>query len=116
MGSFVEAAKTSEFAAGTKKKVLIQGQEILLAKVGDSYYAIGNRCSHMGGDLSAGKLDGTIITCPRHGSQFDVRDGTVIRWMKGSGLSAAVGKALKSPRAVPKYNVRVEGDTISIEV
>ena len=116
MGNFVEAGKTSEFKAGTKKKVLIQGHEILLAKVGDSYYAIGNRCAHMGGDLSAGKLEGTIITCPRHGSQFDVRDGTNIRWMKGAGFGAAVGKVLKSPRPVPKYNVRVEGDTISIEV
>jgi 3-phenylpropionate/trans-cinnamate dioxygenase ferredoxin subunit len=116
MGSFVEAGKTSEFEAGTKKKLIIQGQEILLAKVGDSYYAIGNRCAHMGGDLSAGKLEGTIITCPRHGSQFDVRDGKVIRWMKGAGLFAAMGKVLKSPRPMPTYKVRVEGDTISIEV
>jgi len=116
MGSFIEAGKTSEFEAGTKKKVLVQGLEILLVKVGDSYYAIGNSCAHMGGDLSAGKLEGNIITCPRHGSQFDVRDGTNIRWMKGAGFGAAVGKVLKSPRPVPKYNVKVEGNTIWIEV
>jgi len=116
MGSFVEAGKTSEFEAGTRKKLIIQGQEILLAKVGDSYYAIGNRCAHMAGDLSAGKLEGAIITCPRHGSQFDVRDGKNLRWMKGSGLFAAVGKVLKSPRPVPTYKVRIDGDIISIEV
>jgi nitrite reductase/ring-hydroxylating ferredoxin subunit len=80
------------------------------------YYAIANRCAHMGGDLSAGKLEGAIITCPRHGSQFDVRDGTNIRWMKGAGVLAAAGKVLKSPRPVPKYNVKVEGNTIWIEV
>jgi nitrite reductase/ring-hydroxylating ferredoxin subunit len=116
MGSFVEAGKTSEFAAGTMKKVLVQGHEILLAKVGESFYAVGNRCAHMGGDLSAGKLEGNIITCPRHGSQYDIRDGTNIRWMKGAGLMAAVGKVLKSPRPVPKYNVKVEGSTILVEI
>jgi nitrite reductase/ring-hydroxylating ferredoxin subunit len=116
MSSFVEAGKTSEFQAGTMKKVLVQGHEILLAKVGESYYAVSNHCPHMEGDLSAGKLEGNIITCPRHGSQFDIRDGTNIRWMKGTGFGAAVGKVLKSPRPVPKYNVKVEGNTILVEV
>ena len=116
MGKYIKAGNIGELKDGSKKKVTIEGQEILLAKVGESYYAIGNRCAHMGGDLSAGKLEGTIITCPRHGSQFDVRDGKVIRWMKGAGLFAAMGKVLKSPRPVPKYAVKVEGDTILIEV
>ncbi len=116
MGSFVEASKTSEFEAGTKKKLIIQGQEILLTRVGNEYYAIGNRCPHMGGDLSMGVLEGTIITCPRHTSQFDVRDGKVIRWMKGTGMAAAIGKVIKAPRPAAKYNVKVEGDTILIEV
>jgi len=116
MGKYIKAGNTGEFKDGSKKKVTIEGQEILLARVGNNYYAIGNRCAHMGGDLSMGMLEGTIITCPRHGSQFDVRDGKNIRWMRGVGLFAAVGKTLKSPRPVPKYNVKVEGDTISIEV
>ena len=116
MGNYVKAGNTGEFKDGSKKKVSVEGHEILLVRVGDVYYAISNRCAHMGGDLSTGKLEGTIITCPRHGSQFDVRDGKVIRWMKGSGLLAAAGTALKSPRPVPKYNVKVEGNTIWIEV
>jgi nitrite reductase/ring-hydroxylating ferredoxin subunit len=116
MGNYVKAGNTGEFKDGSKKKVSVEGQEILLVRVGDAYYAIGNRCSHMGGDLSAGNLEGNIVTCPRHGSQYDIRDGTNIRWMKGAGFAAAVEKALKSPRPVPKYNVKVEGDTIRIEV
>ncbi len=44
----------------------------LLARVGDKYYAADNRCPHMGGKLSPGKLEGTVVTCPRHGSQFDL--------------------------------------------
>jgi 3-phenylpropionate/trans-cinnamate dioxygenase ferredoxin subunit len=116
MGTYVIAAKTSEFQNGSKKKVSVQGQEIMLARVGDKYYAIGNRCAHMGGDLSAGKLEGTTITCPRHGSQYDIRDGHNIRWMTGSGLIVAMNKVVKSPRGVSSYKVKVEGDAVMIEV
>ena len=116
MGSLVEAGKTSEFGDGTKKKVLAQGQEILLVKFRDKYYAVSNRCPHLGGDLSAGSLEGTVITCPRHGSQFDLRDGKVNRWLKGSGLFSAVGKALKPPKPLNTYNVKVEGDAVLIEI
>ena len=115
MGSFIEAGKTSEFQNGSKKKVTVQGQEIMLARVGDKYYATKNRCPHMGGDLSAGKLEGTIVTCPRHGSQFDITDGHNVRWMKGTGLAAAIGKVAKSPRPITTYNVKIDGNTILIE-
>ena len=116
MGKYVPAGTTGEFSEGTRKKVTVEGQEILLAKVGGKYYAVGNRCTHLAGDLSAGKLEGKIITCPRHGSQFDVTSGQVVRWMKGSGIAAALGKALKGPKPLPTYPVKVEGDTISVEV
>jgi nitrite reductase/ring-hydroxylating ferredoxin subunit len=116
MGSFVEAGKTSEFRDGTKKKVSVQGHEILLARVEDGYYAVGNRCTHLGGDLTAGKLEGIVITCPKHGSQFDLRDGRVVRWLKGSGLFSAVGKALKPAKPLETYNVKIEGDTVLIEI
>jgi 3-phenylpropionate/trans-cinnamate dioxygenase ferredoxin subunit len=116
MANYVKVGNTGEFKDGSKKKVSVEGQEIMIARVGNSYYAVGNRCAHMGGDLSAGTLEGTIITCPRHGSQFDVRDGKNIRWMKGSGVFATIGKALKSPRPIPTYKVKVEGDAISVEV
>jgi 3-phenylpropionate/trans-cinnamate dioxygenase ferredoxin subunit len=116
MGKYVKVGTTAEFSDGSKKKVSIEGQDILLARVGINYYAVGNRCPHMGGDLSKGTLEGTVITCPRHGSQFDLRDGKNLRWMKGSGMFAAIGKALKSPQPVKTYKVKVEGDSISIEV
>ena len=44
----------------------------------------------MGGKLSQGKLEGTAVTCPRHGSQFDLTDGRVVRWLKESGLVYSV--------------------------
>jgi len=116
MGELIEAGKTSEFSNGMKKKVQLQGHEVLLVKIGDSYYAVSNRCPHMGGDLSKGSLEGTIVTCPRHGSQFDIRDGKVIRWLKGSGLLSAVGKVLKPAEPLETYTVKIEGDVILVNI
>lgn len=116
MGSYVKAAATGEFQDGSKKKVNVQGQEIMLARVGGNYYAIGNLCPHMGGDLAAGTLEGTIITCPRHGSQFDITDGHNVRWTKGSGLTSAVFKAVSSAKPVKSFKVKVEGDAVMVEV
>ena len=112
----MEVGKTSELEDGAMREVLAQGREILLARVGDKYYAADNRCPHMGGRLSQGKLEGTVVTCPLHGSQFDLRNGQVARWLKGTGLMAMVGKALKSPRPLALYSAKVEDDKILVEI
>ncbi|OGO21276.1 MAG: (2Fe-2S)-binding protein [Chloroflexi bacterium RBG_16_50_9] len=116
MGNFIKAGKSVEFQDGAMKKVPVKGREILVARVEGNYYAADNRCPHMGGDLSLGKLEGTIVTCPRHSSRFDLKDGKLIRWMKGSGLFYTVGKVLKSPRPLPVCNVKVEGDDVLVEI
>lgn len=64
MSKFVEAAKTDELKSGTMKRVMAEGREILLARVGDRYCAANDRCPHMKGDLSQGKLERTVVTCP----------------------------------------------------
>jgi 3-phenylpropionate/trans-cinnamate dioxygenase ferredoxin subunit len=115
MSNLVEVGKISELEDGVMKEVLVEGKAILLAKIGDSYYATDNRCPHMGGKLSRGKLEGTIVTCPLHSSQFDLRSGQVVRWLKGSGLLSKVGMTLKSPRQLTTYKVRVEDGEILIE-
>lgn len=116
MGTFVQVAKLGEIADGTMKEVEVQGHELLLAMVGGKYYAVDGRCPHMGGRLAQGKLEGTVVTCPRHGSQFDLRDGQVVRWLKGSGAVSSLGKALKGPKQLATYRVKVEGDAILVEV
>ncbi len=116
MGNYVKVGTTKEFTDGEKKMVIANGQEILLAKVSSHYYAIANRCPHLGGNLSAGVLVGNIITCPRHGSKFDMRDGKNLRWMKGAGLGFTLGKAIKAPRPAISYKVKVEGTDILVEV
>jgi len=108
--------KIGELQDGIMKEVAVQGQEILLAKVGSRYYAADGRCPHLGGRLAQGKLEGTVVTCPLHGSQFNLTTGQVVRWLKGSGVLSALGKALKGPRPINTYKVKVEGDRILVEI
>jgi len=115
MSKFIEVAKIEEVRSGTMKKVFAEGQEILLVRVGDKYYATSDHCPHMNGDLSQGKLEGTAVTCPRHGSQFDVSSGQVVRWLKG-GLISKLGGALKTSKDLTVYNVKVENGKILVEV
>ena len=116
MSDWFKAIDANRLNAGEMKEVLLQGQEILLVRTGEGYYAVANRCPHMGGRLSQGKLTGNIVTCPRHSSQFDVTSGNVIRWLKGKGFMSTLGKALKSPRPVRTYPVKVEGGKVMIQI
>jgi 3-phenylpropionate/trans-cinnamate dioxygenase ferredoxin subunit len=114
--SFYEIFKKDELNDGEMKMKEINGHEYMIARVGDNYYASDNRCPHMGGNLSMGKLDGNVVTCPRHHSQFDITDGHVIRWTDWSGIKLSLGKALKSPRNLKTYDLMLDGDTIMIDL
>ena len=114
MARYVEIGKAGELQDGQMMKVEVEGQEVLVARVDGTYYAIQDRCPHMGGDLSQGTLEGTTVTCPRHHSQFDVRDGRVIRWTDWTGLKLAIGKLLRSPRPARTYEVKQEGDDVRL--
>ena len=112
----LEAGKVGDIRPGEMKMVLLQGKEILLALVGDTYYAADNRCPHMGGNLSQGKLEGTIVTCPRHRSQFDLRDGHVVRWTNWAPALVAIDQVRSRKRPLAVYPVVLEGDKIMVKV
>jgi 3-phenylpropionate/trans-cinnamate dioxygenase ferredoxin subunit len=114
--TFVEIFNKDELMDGKMKMVDIDGREILVVRVGDDYYATDNRCPHMGGNLSLGKLDGLVITCPRHHSQFDIKDGHVIRWTDWTGIKLSLGKILKSPRNLQTYDVTLDGEKIMVDL
>jgi 3-phenylpropionate/trans-cinnamate dioxygenase ferredoxin subunit len=116
VGTFVEAAKAGEFQDGTMKEVEIQGKRILLARIKGKYYATQGRCPHFGGNLSHGVLDGTVVTCPLHGSRFDLTDGHVVAWVGRPGVVSTITRGLKSPRSLDTYKVKIEGDKILVEV
>jgi 3-phenylpropionate/trans-cinnamate dioxygenase ferredoxin subunit len=116
MSNLVVVGETGELEGGAMKHAPTEKGEVLVARVGDKYYATDNRCPHMGGRLSQGKLEGTVVTCPLHGSQFDLKDGKVVRWLKGAGLMTKVGKALKSPKTLTVYKTQVKDNQILIEL
>ncbi len=55
----------------------VDGQPVVICRVGDEFYAVEDRCSHDDEELGSGELEGCELICPRHGARFDVRDGTV---------------------------------------
>ena len=114
MQEFIEVAKVDDLKSGTMRMVKIGGHEYLLARIQDKYYAADNRCPHLGGNLSAGKLDGSIVTCPRHHSQFDLTDGHVVRWTDWTGITLATSKLVRSPRPIHTYGIKVEGDKLML--
>ena len=115
MADFVEVNGISSLASGTMKDVMVNGKPVLLARVGEKYYAAQGRCPHLGGVLANGELKGTIVQCPRHGSQFDLTDGHNVRWTRGSGLYYELSKTLKSPRPLSIYEVKVEEGKILVK-
>ena len=115
MEELTRIANIKDLSEGTMKKYQVQGTEILIARVEGKYYAAQNKCPHFGGDLSKGKLEGTTVTCPRHGSQFNVTDGSVVRWLKGTGLISSIDKTPKSPQKLITYNVEIDGQDIMME-
>ena len=106
---YLEVGKTGEITEGTMKAYIVQGKDILVANFGGKYYAIGGKCTHVGGDLSKGKLDGKIVTCPKHGSKFDITTGESISGPKISFLK------LKTKNE-PLYEVKIEGDAIKVNI
>ncbi len=76
---FIKVANTNQLNPGEKMKITYHGKDILLTNLANSYYAIDNSCSHMGGSLAEGTLEGTHIICPRHGSVYDVTNGKLVQ-------------------------------------
>ncbi len=96
-----KVAKTSDFREGEGKLFEANGKSIAVFKVKGKFYAVEEKCTHRGGPLHEGSLDGTTVTCPWHGSKFDIRTGKVMG-----------GPATKD---VPSYKVTVKGEDVLVD-
>ena len=65
--------------AGEMQVFDVEGTKVSVASVDGHLHAFDDKCTHMGCSLAKGELDGTTVTCPCHGSQFDVTSGAVLR-------------------------------------
>ena len=113
MVAFVAVAKKDEIPEGTMIGVEAGGRKLLVANVGGGLHAIDATCSHMGGDLTKGKLESGVVKCPRHGAQYDVTTGKVV---KNVGFAVKALTAGKSAADLNSYEVVVEGEDVKVGV
>jgi 3-phenylpropionate/trans-cinnamate dioxygenase ferredoxin subunit len=78
MSEFMQVALRDEIVPGGKKLVDLEGRAIAVFNVDGHFYAIDDVCTHDGGPLAEGELEGAEIRCPRHGARFDVRTGKAL--------------------------------------
>ena len=97
---FVKVAESKDIEASSMKAVDVAGEKVCIINIEGNYYAIGNICTHVGGPLDEGTLEGYEVECPWHGSKFDVR----------------TGEPTKPParQSVPTYEVKLEGNNILV--
>ena len=102
MPKTVKVAQTDELLPGSGKVVDADGRSIALFNVEGTFYAIENTCTHRGGPLGEGELNGDSVTCPWHGANFNVKTGAVTSPPAGTGVRSFV--------------VKVEGNDVLVEV
>ena len=102
MSDFVAVAKASDVPDPGRILVEVDDRLVALFHVGGKFYAIDDVCTHDGGPLAEGELDGFAVACPRHGARFDIRDG----------------RALSMPATKPTvaHEVKVEGDQVFVRL
>ncbi len=104
----VKVAETSEIPLGQMKAVKLAEKNVLIANVNGAYYAIGNICTHMKGELSKGTLEGNTVVCPKHKAKFDITTGKVVSGPKVPLMHPKI-------KDEPTYVVEVDGKDILLE-
>jgi len=102
MAEFIKVARKSEIAEQSARCIEIEDKRIALFNLGGEFYAIDDTCTHRGGPLSEGTIEGDEVECPWHGARFNIKLADVTNPPASAGVT--------------KYNVRVIGDDIEIEV
>lgn len=75
---------------------------VVLLHVGGEFFCIDDVCTHDGGPLGDGPLDGHCVACPRHGAQFDIRTGEAI--------------TMPATEAITRHDVKVDGDDVLVRL
>jgi nitrite reductase/ring-hydroxylating ferredoxin subunit len=96
----VKVAETKDIPHGEMRAVDLANEVVCIINVDNDFYAMGNVCTHQGGPLNEGMLDGYEVECPWHLAKFDVRTGNVL--------------APPAEKSIPSYDVKVEGNNILI--
>jgi 3-phenylpropionate/trans-cinnamate dioxygenase ferredoxin subunit len=107
--ALTQVASKNEILPGAMKAFTVNGVEVLVANCDGAFYALSAICTHFGGHLADGHLDGFVVKCPRHGAGFDVRTGANV-------APAKLGPIKMSPADLKTYAVALEGESVRIDV
>jgi len=107
--AFLKIGSVGDFVPGSSRKVELDGTAILVANLDGTLHAIANTCPHAKGDLSRGLIREGIVTCPKHGSRFDLRTGRNV----GPAKFLFIKVPVKDART---FAVRVEGTEVLVEI
>ena len=104
MGELVRLCDRNDMAPSSARRFDVGSYRIALVRVGDDFYALGDRCSHEDYSLSEGQVfdEECELECWKHGSTFDLRTGEP--------------RSLPATKPVPVYQVEVEGDDVLVEL
>ena len=102
MGTLVRVCARDDLAPGTARRFDVDGQRIAVVRIGDDFYALGDRCSHADFSLAEGDVwaDELEIECPKHGSTFSLTTGEP--------------QTLPATQPVPVYTIQIDGDDVSV--
>ena len=101
MANYRKVARADDIPPGAKKIVEVDGVEIVIVNLDGAFYALEDVCTHDGGPLGEGRLEGCQLICPRHGARFDVRTGAAL--------------TMPAVEAAPTYAVRVQDGDVLVE-
>ena len=102
MSDFVSVARLSDLADPSRQLVEVDEHLIVLFRVGNDVFALDDVCTHDGGPLGEGELEGYTIACPRHGAKFDIRDGAAL--------------TMPATRPTVAHEVKLVGDDILVRL
>jgi 3-phenylpropionate/trans-cinnamate dioxygenase ferredoxin component len=97
-GRLIRVCKVTDIPDPGKRVVEVNGRFVALFHVEGRFFALDDYCTHDGGPLGEGRLQGFTIICPRHGAKFDIRTGRVL--------------SMPAVCDIPAYEVKVEGDDV----
>jgi len=78
MSEWIDVAPAADIAPGTWRTVDVDEVAVAVINLNGKFYAIEDMCTHDGGELTGGHIEGCEIICPRHGARFDITTGDVM--------------------------------------
>lgn len=108
----VRLGHIDEFAANTLSEVVIGKMAYLVVRKGDELFITAGKCPHLSAHLVRGTLEDEILTCPAHGSQFNVRTGECVRWTEFHGAVLEIVELVRHPRPLPVFQATVDDEGV----